>query len=212
MSFDRRLRGELKRDAAAIEPDVERQLGVVEARARRRGGIGPSAVLVAAAIIVAAVILRLPDRPDAGPGGGPSPSGFASSGPSGSGNVPVPSPSTPASYPEIAGTYQATLDGANSAVAQDALAGMWTMRLEPNGTVLLSPPATFLPGASGLSGVAFSLTGDRFRTNLFYNDYCNSIGNYVWSHGSGRLTFTSVDDTCAIRRTLLVTTPWLPTP
>jgi hypothetical protein len=89
---------------------------------------------------------------------------------------------------------------------------MWTMRLEPNGTVLLSPPATFLPGASGLSGVAFSLTGDRFRTNLFYNDYCNSIGNYVWSRAAGGLTFTSVDDTCAIRRTLLATTAWRPAP
>ncbi len=86
------------------------------------------------------------------------------------------------------------------------------MRLEPNGTVLLSAPPTFLPGASGLSGVAFSLTGDRFRTNLFYNDYCNSIGNYVWGSAAGNLAFTSLDDTCAIRRTLLATTPWLPVP
>ena len=86
------------------------------------------------------------------------------------------------------------------------------MRLEQNGTVLLSPPPAFLPGATGLSGVAFSLTGDRFRTNLFYNDYCNSIGNYVWSRAAGGITFTSVDDTCTIRGTLLATTPWLPAP
>jgi hypothetical protein len=57
--------------------------------------------------------------------------------------------------------------------------------------------------------VAFSLTGDRFRTNLFYNDYCDSIGSYVWNRAAS-LSFTSVDDSCSIRKTLLATTPWLP--
>ena len=53
------------------------------------------------------------------------------------------------------------------------------MRLQPDGVVFLSPPASFVPGAAGLSGVAFSLVGDRFRTNLFYNAYCNSVGTYA---------------------------------
>jgi hypothetical protein len=203
MSLDRRLRDELRREAEAIEPDVERHLGAVEARARRRGGIGASTLLLAAAIVVAAIILRVPDprlSGEVGSSGSPSP--VASSSPS-------PSPSAPATYPEIAGTNVAMLDAAVAAVKRDALGGEWTMRLQPEGVVFLSPPATFVPGASGLSGIAFSLVGDRFRTNLFYNDYCNSIGTYAWSRAGNKLTFTLVDDTCSIRRTLLATTPWV---
>jgi hypothetical protein len=203
MSLDRRLRDELRREAEAIEPDVERHLGAVEARARRRGGIGASTLLLAAAIVVAAIILRVPDprlSGEVGSSGSPSP--VASSSPS-------PSPSAPATYPEIAGTYVAMLDSADTAVKRDALGGEWTMRLQPEGVIFLSPPASFVPGASGLSGIAFSLVGDRFRTNLFYNDYCNSIGTYAWSRAGNTLTFTEVDDTCSIRRTLLATTPWV---
>ena len=203
MSLDRRLRDELRREADAIEPDVERHLGAVEARARRPRGIGASTLLLAAAIVVAAIILRVPDpRLGEGSGSSSSTSPVASSSPS-------PSPSAPATYPEIAGTYVATLDSADTAVKRDALGGEWTMRLEANGVVFLSPPASFVPGASGLSGVAFSLVGDRFRTNLFYNDYCNSIGTYAWSRTGSKLTFTQVDDTCSIRRTLLATTAWV---
>jgi hypothetical protein len=203
MSLDRRLRDELRREAAAIEPDVERHLGAVEARAGRRGGIGASTLLLAAAIVVAAIILRVPDprlSGEVGSSGSPSP--VASSSPS-------PSPSAPATYPEIAGTYVAMLDAADAAVKRDALGGEWTMRLQPEGVVFLSPPASFVPGASGLSGIAFSMVGDRFRTNLFYNDYCNSIGTYAWSRAGNTLMFTQVDDTCSIRRTLLATTPWV---
>ena len=105
----------------------------------------------------------------------------------------------------------ATLDAADAAVKRDALAGAWTMRLESSGAIDLSPPPTFTPGANGLSGIAFSLSGDRFRTDLFYNDYCGSVGTYVWSLAGGHLTFTSVDDACSIRRTLLTSTPWVPT-
>ena len=86
------------------------------------------------------------------------------------------------------------------------------MRLQPDGLVLMSPPATFAPGSAGLTGIAFSLTGDRFRVNLFYNDYCNSVGTYTWALQAGRLSLTPVDDTCSIRRTLLATTPWPTSP
>jgi hypothetical protein len=202
MSLDRRLRDELRREAEAIEPDVERHLGAVEARARRRGGgIGASTLLLATAIVVAAIILRVLNPPLSGEAGG-SPSPVAS-------GLPSPSRSAPATYPEISGTYLATLDAADVAVKRDALGGEWTMRLEPNGDVFLSPPPSFVPGASGLSGIAFSLVDDRFRTNLFYNDYCNSIGTYAWSRAGNTLMFTQVDDTCSIRRTLLATTPWV---
>ena len=201
MSFDRRLREELRQEATAIEPDVERHLGAVEARARRRGGVGASTLVVAAAIVIAALVLRLPDQLAIG---GPGLSAQPSLGPS-----PAASPSTPASYPQIAGTYQVTLDPANATVHKDGVGGIWTMQLQSTGAVVLTPPRSFLPGANGLSGIAFSVAADHFRTDLFYNDFCNSVGNYVWNLAAGHLNFTSVDDACSIRKTLLSTTPWL---
>jgi hypothetical protein len=161
-------------------------------------------LVLAAAIVVAAIIFRVPDPRLGGPGRSAPPTPIASNS--------SPSTSAPTTYPEIAGTYITTLDAADAAVQRDALGGEWTMRLEPNGVVLLSPPASFVPGASGLSGVAFSLVGDRFRTNLFYNDYCNSIGTYAWSRVAGKLTFTPADETCSIRQTLLAKSPWVLSP
>ena len=82
------------------------------------------------------------------------------------------------------------------------------MRLSPDGAVFLSPPAGFAPGVESLSGIAFSLSGDRFRTNLFYNQACNAVGTYAWHLSDGQLVFTAVDDARGIRRTLLMTLPW----
>jgi hypothetical protein len=205
MAFERRLREELRRDAEQIEAYVERNLGAVEARSRRRRDV-PSVGLLAAAIIVALVVLvRVGEPPsDTRPGTGTSPTVAPPS--------ILPSPSGVATYPQIAGTYTVSLDSSDQAVERDGLGGMWTMRLQPDGLVLLSPPSTFAPGTAGLTGIAFSLEGDRFRTNLFYNDYCNSVGIYTWALRAGRLSLTPVEDTCSIRRALLATTPWLTSP
>ena len=220
MSLDRRLREELRQEAAAIEPDVELQLGAVEAGARRQNGVGASWLLLAAAVIIAAIILRFPNGQNDGPAG-PRPSVAPSLGVSAS-------PSTPTSYPRIAGTYTATLDPTDAAARKDGVSGTWTMQLEPTGAVLISIPSEFLADSSSMSGAVFSLsgtdfslTGDRFRTNLFYTNhfetwankwghaYCDTAGTYVWNLADGRLSFTSVDDTCSMRKTLLTTTPWL---
>ncbi len=201
MSLDRRLREELRQEAAAIEPDVDRQLGAVEAGARRRTGIGASWLLVAAAIVVAAIILRFPTGQNTGPAG-PGPSVAPSPGAAAS-------PSMPALYPQIAGTYAVTLDPASAIVKADGVGGSWTMRLDATGVVVLSAPSSYMPGANGLLGNAFSLAGHGFRTDLFYGDCSSSVGNYVWHLAAGHLSFTSVDDACSIRRTLLMTTPWL---
>lgn len=205
MSFDHRVRQDLRKRADAIEPDLERHLGAVEAGARRRRGIHPATLLIAAAVVVAALILRVPGTAQNG-NDGPGASIVVSASPD-----PGPSQaatSSAATYPEIAGTYHVTLDPADGAVAKDGLGGRWTMRLSPDGAVFLSPPPDFSPGADSLSGIAFSLSGDRFRTNLFYNQACNSVGNYVWHLSTGQLALTSIDDACSIRRTLLMTQPW----
>ena len=204
MAFDRRLREELRRDAARIDADVERNLGAVEARSRRRNDLPTTGLLAAAAIVVLAVLFRVGEpRSDTAAGPGSSPTAPSSA---------APSPSGAATYPQIAGTYTVSLDPTDPAVVREGVGGSWTMRLQPDGLVLMSPPATFAPGNAGLTGIAFSLTGDRFRINLFYNDHCNSVGTYTWALQAGRLSLTPVDDTCSIRRTLLATTPWHTSP
>ena len=214
MNLDQRLRDELAREAGRIDPDVERQLGAVEARAARRGGLGGPTLVLAGAVIVAALLLRTSPLPGVtGPGsGGWSPT-EATASVAGRAAGPSTSPgSSPASYPQIAGGYQVTLDAADPAVARDHLAGTWTMRLQADGEVFMSAPASYAPGANGLSGIAFSLTADRFRTNLFINDACGTVGTYTWARGGGALTLTAVADDCAIRRTLLSSRPWAELP
>jgi hypothetical protein len=196
--IDRRLRNELQRDAERIDPEVERNLGAVEARGRRSSNLGAPMLLAATVVIALVVGLRLvqPEAPSVGASPTPGP---AASGPSAS---------AAASFDAIAGTYLVTLDGTDPVVAANKLAGTWTMRLAADGEIFLSSPETFGSGTGNLSGLAFSLQGDRFRSNIFYNDFCGSIGTYTWARSGGKLSFAPVDDTCQARRTLLATAPW----
>lgn len=201
MSFDRRLRGELQREAERIVPDVERNLGIVDARAHPRPSVRTSTMLLAAAIVAAAIIIRVgPSLPSVG---GPS----SSSSPTAS----LPASAIP-SYEAIAGSYTVVLDPSNTSVAQFKLGGTWTMRLAATGEIFLSPPESFGSGTSSLSGLAYTLTGDRIRNNIFVSDYCTSVGTYTWSLAGGQLRFAPVGDACAIRQTLLATVPWKPNP
>ena len=194
MGLDRRLRDELQREAASIEPDVGRGLVVVEARARRRTTAGVGSLLAAAVAVVLVVVgvqALQSTSPDTEPGGSVAP--------------PLLSPSP--GIADIAGTYRATLE-ANDGGAQFAdVAGEWTMELMPDGVMLMAPPATFREGSGIQSGVAYSIEGARFRTNLF-QQLCNSIAAYGWVLDGGTLTLTPVEDDCALRRAVLASTPW----
>ncbi len=119
-------------------------------------------------------------------------------------------PSAPL-YPQVAGTYVTTLDGTDPAVSDAHLAGSWTMTLRADGAVDLTAPATFQAGVTQLSGISFSLNGDAFTTNLFFNIACNSVATYTWNRAGTRLTFTPVNDTCSTRRMLLAAT-WITAP
>jgi hypothetical protein len=204
VSLDDRLRRDLERTAEGIVPDIERNLGIVEARAHPRPTAGGPMLLLAAAVIAAAIVFRFGVAPSGvgapSPSVAPSPATFS------------PVPSAPASYTAIAGTYTVTLDPSNPAAAQYKLGGTWTMRLAATGEIFLSPPASFGSGTSSLSGLAFTLSGDRFRNNIFYNDYCSAVGTYTWSLAAGELRFAPVGDTCAIRQTLLSTAAWQASP
>lgn len=195
MSLDRRLRDELQREAARIDPDVGRGLDVVEARARRRATAGLGSLLAAAAAVVIVVLgvqaLRS-TSPETGPGGSASPIGRTS-----------PSARTA----EIAGTYHATLELSEVGAEFADVAGEWTMDLRPDTVMLMAPPATFREGSTSQSGVAYSIDGERFRSNLF-QQLCNSIGVYGWVLDGGMLTLTPVENNCALRQAVLASTPW----
>ena len=217
MAFDRRVRDELRGEVERTRPDLDRHLAIVRDRSRDVGAsTGPFrraatamvatvqvlAVATLAAVIALVIVLRvIPPLPPAGGLGGPSPS-ILSTAPSAS-----EAPSPP-DFPAIAGTYSTTLSASNLAVSRDRLAGTWTFTLQRNGTMLLVPPQTFPDAANGISGVSFSLDGDRFRSDLFFSDYCQSVGTYRWVLSGARLTLTADGDTCAIRTTLLSTLPW----
>ena len=145
MSLDRRLRDELEREAAKIDPDVGRSMIVVEARARGRttAGLG-SLLMAAAAVVLLAVGLQAlrSTSPDAGPGASVSPTVLLS-----------PSPRTA----DIAGTYRATLEASDGGAELADVAGEWTMDLRPDGVLLMAPPATFREGSTAQSGVAYSI-------------------------------------------------------
>jgi hypothetical protein len=202
VGLERRLRDDLNRDAEEVVPDVERNLGAVQARAHRRSSVAGPMILVAAALIVVVIVYRFGGTSTGI--GAPTPSVVSS---------PVVNPSgSPVIYDEIAGTYTVTLASSDAGVDANHLAGKWTMRLLPDGEMLLSPPPTFVYGSLAPSGIAFSTAADRFRTNLFYNDFCNSVGTYTWVLQGGRLSFAPDVETCAARQTLLSTTTWQAAP
>jgi hypothetical protein len=202
MSFDRRIRQELERAAEMVDADIERNLGAVEARVRSRQGLSPTLLLATVTAIVVLALVRLMPAatPDTPGGASPTPAG--------------PSSSRPASPAEdaIAGTWLVSLPASNEAVQQQGVVGDWTLRLQPDGVALLSAPSSFAGGAGTLSGITFSISGDQFRTDVFYNDFCSSIATYSWSRRDGALTLTPISEDCAKRRALLATAPWIEVP
>jgi len=187
MSLDDRLREGLDEASAAADPDVERSLITVLARRRqlvrkRRLGlvvaVAGLAALVIAFAIPIAAGLRSQDRTP-----------------------------TVGVAQQLAADYEVTFSDAESASVQPSLAGRWRMRLQPDGEIALTAPETFAAERNPL-GVSFTADDVSFRTNIFYNDFCTSIGTYSWQLFGQQLTLFAVSDTCEIRRVLLTTKPW----
>lgn len=199
MGFDRRLKAALRRDAESIDPAVEwrlervRERGRPESRGRTALRGGALAVLSLLAVLIIAV---LAGAPGGQPNSSPSPSAS-------------PSPSGLADYTAIAGTYQVTLSASQAKVSANSLTGLWTMTLNVDGAISISPPAGFTAEGSTPTGNAYSLNGGAWRTNMFSNDLCSdSVGMYAWSRSGTALTFNVLSDPCIVRVTLLTSSPW----
>jgi hypothetical protein len=192
MPLDDRLRNAFERSAASIEPSVEANLEQVLRRGSRPRQLRLGPMVAAAAVIVLLVLgsrYVFPNQPPVGPVVSPSPS-------------PTVSPNANA----IAGSYVVTLNDEDAEVADLGMSGVWSMTLRSGGGMDVTPPSTF--EGSQAAGHTFTVEGSVFRTDLYYNDFCDSIGIYEWSSSQTGLTLQVADDDCAIRRVLLSTREW----
>jgi hypothetical protein len=199
MSLDRRLRQGLERITAGIDPDVDWHLHRAARDARRRvARRRTGATLAVAAAIIASVVIgpraldALSDSTRQPPVGQPAP---------------TVAPPTTLGNQAIAGTYRRTVPAGDPDTQSNHLAGRWTIRLRPDGTMAVGAPAGF---TGVLSGSQFQVQADSFRTTLFIQDLCSSlpVPTYRWTRVGDRLRFIPVDDRCGARVTVLASGPW----
>jgi hypothetical protein len=107
----------------------------------------------------------------------------------------------------LAGDYEVMVTAADGAGLDQSLTGVWRMRLKPDGMLELHAPPTFA-GEQSTTGLSFTADETTFRTNVFYSDFCSSLGTYRWQLTGTRLVLEVRDDPCQIRRDLLATRPW----
>lgn len=193
MPLDQRLRETFERTTAAYEPDVELRLDATLRRGlrpQRQTGFG-SMLAAAAGVVVLVVVVRLAGGQLIDPGASTSSPG-----------------ASPAPNDAIAGSYTVTLLASDPGVATGDLdlTGTWSMTLLPSGEMELAPPPDF--EGSRAEGHTFRLDGSTFRTDLYFNDYCSTVGTYTWTAASDTLLLAVAEDGCQLRATLLATRAW----
>jgi hypothetical protein len=115
----------------------------------------------------------------------------------------------PQRYAQIAGSYTLTLSKDDPRVQELGLAGRYTMRLLPDGVMLLSVPEGFGGEGPTPSGISFRLSGNQFTTNAFVNFTCpGSVGVYRWELDGNRLTFAPLQEGCEVRQVLFSSESW----
>jgi hypothetical protein len=123
-------------------------------------------------------------------------------------DLPTPGPAREL-YLQIAGTYTVTLSNEDPRVEELDLAGAYTMRLLPDGVMLLSVPRGFGGEGPSPSGISFRVSGNQFTTNAFVNFTCpGSVGVYRWELDEDRLTLAPLEEGCEVRQILFSSEPW----
>lgn len=184
------VRDQIERSVSHIDPEIGTVLERVARRGRRRRRLAVAVKVSAAASLIALVVIA-----------GPSVLDLLRTSPE--------RPSSPVSpYSVIAGTYRTTIAAEPGVVTQAGMAGRWTLRLDPDGSLGLEPPPSFQAEASGVS---YRVVSGEFQTNAFPNDLCHAQslpGRYHWSLTNGRLRFTVVEDPCGARAILFAGQRW----
>ena len=200
MSIEQRLRDGLAENARSIDPFVERELGAVLARKRRRthlrwAGYGGMAAAAAVVTVVALALIgqRQATTPPATPDTTTTTSTTTTNG--------------------LAGRY--VVDVAASKQAEHLnLVGRWVIVLEDDGALELVPPVGYTGIVSGLS---YRIEGDRIRTNAFIDSpgcqrTADQSGLYEWHQSGGVVDFVVAHDDCAARRLIFSGQTWVSAP
>jgi len=196
---ERRIREGTQRNAAVLDPDVDRALGVVVRRARRRVLVRRS---LTAAVSVPAVVIAIvlgPRLLDVGERSGPVRLG---NNPSSSVRPSVTPPQSP-----LAGTFTRTVRSDRAVVRANGIAGRWTIETDAAGRTRLVAPPSFA-GAS--VSPPFVVQGNELRTGAFAGGLCRGLpaGTYTWTKAGTYLVLSPVSDPCDARAWVLAQGPW----
>ena len=200
MPVERRIREGAHRNAGVLDPDVDRFLGSVVRRTRRRTVVRRSLTAAVAIPTVVMAIALGPHVLDAVRGSErPVP-----------GTQPPPSvgPSVNPVAPPFTGTFTRTLDGALAVVRANGISGTWTISVDARGRLRLLPPPSFV-GTS--ASRPFEVLGASvLRIDAFRRDICagTTPGTYSWSRAGRVLQLTTVHDPCDARAAILSSGPW----
>lgn len=195
MRLERRIREGAERNAAVLEPNVERSFSNVvrQARRRRRIRLTLSSLvtisLVATVIVVGPGILDVLRNPRT-PAVATQPT-----------QTPVQAAVTPVAFSK-------TISRGLAVVRANGLEGSWSIAIDSRGRMQLLGPASFA-GATG-SWLLDPRTNE-FRTAVFSNGLCSGqrAGTYRWTRISSYLILDMVRDRCDARVWLLTSGPWM---
>jgi hypothetical protein len=192
MPVESRLRQGFRRNADALEPDVEGFLSTVLDSARRRRLVRRRMMVCVAVAAAAAIAVFGPGLVDALRSSALKRPGIP--------------PSETAGPQGLTGTFQGRLWPGLDAVHVDQMTGQWAIVMNPDGTMTVHAPSKFV---GVLEGYRFQPQGSGFRTNLFAYDVCRRFpwGRYTWSRSGSDLTFKVAHDPCDARLALLTSEP-----
>jgi hypothetical protein len=199
MPIERRIREGAHRNAGVLDPDVDRFLGSVVQKTRRRQVIHRSlTVAVSAAAVVLAIVV------------GPSVlRDIQGSGSTVPGSNPTPSvgPSVTPAAPLVTGTFTRSIPEGTAVVRANGIAGTWTISADADGSVHLLAPASF---AGAHASRPFEMQADSLATDAFSSDICAGLpaGTYRWSVVGNFLLLSTISDQCDARVFILAAHPW----
>ena len=193
MSVDDRLRSALRDQADSFLPSVEGALDRVHARGRAERWRSAAVAMTSSAAAVAAIIGALALLGVPGREGTTGPVEQPTASTSGTPTDTAPTP--------LRGSITGDIDQPGE------LAGRWTVRLNGNGTMDVTPPLGY---AGDVSRALFTADGTSFRTTLFQADLCRGDGTgiYDWLRVGEQVEFQVVSDTCDSRSRFFEDSAW----
>jgi len=194
MRVERRIREGTERNAAVLDPDVERSLERVVRRTRRRVLVHR---MLTAAVTIPTVMLAVVFGPRV----------FETRGSNAPPVIHATRPTPTPSPPLFTGTFTRTLDGNLAVVRANGTAGTWTLTADTNGRMRLVAPPSFAQGAAYR---LFERSANVVQTDALGHGPCKGLpaGTYSWARAGRVLMFTVLRDQCDARVSVISAGPW----